>query len=141
MSLSSIELIEHLEGSLGFVATLIKILLEALGIFTILTGVVINGRQAMLLLSHPSTRTYIRVRARFGRALALALEFQLGADVLATAVAPSFEALGKLGAIAVLRTFLNYSLIKELEELKKEEEQLIVSGNGHQVGSAVKLLK
>ncbi len=82
MSLSSIELIEHLEGSLDFVATLIKILLEALGIFTILTGVVINGRQAMLLLSHPSTHTYIRVRARFGRALALALEFQLGADVL-----------------------------------------------------------
>ncbi len=37
MSLSSIEIIEHLEGSLGFVATLIKILLEALGIFTILT--------------------------------------------------------------------------------------------------------
>ena len=118
------ELIEHLEGGLGFIAILIKILLEALGIFTILMGVVLNGRQAMLLLSHPSTRAYIHVRARFGRSLALALEFQLGADILSTAVAPSFEALGKLGAIAVIRTFLNYFLAKELEELKEEEQHI-----------------
>lgn len=116
------ELIEHLEGSLGFIATLVKILLEALGIFTILIGVILNGRQAILLLSHPSNHVYIRVRARFARALALALEFQLGADILGTAVTPSFEALGKLGAIAVIRTFLNYFLAKELLELKEEEK-------------------
>ena len=118
------ELIEHLEGGLRLIATLIKILLEAFGIFTILIGVILNGRQAMLLLSHPSTRVYIHVRARFGRALALALEFQLGADILSTAVAPSFESLGKLGAIAVIRTFLNYFLAKELEELREEEEHV-----------------
>ena len=117
------ELIEHLEGGLGIIATLIKILLEALGIFTILIGVIINGRQAMLLLAHPNTRNYIRVRTRFARALALALEFQLGADILATAVAPSYQALGQLAAIAVIRTFLNYFLAKEIEELKEEEEQ------------------
>ena len=116
------ELIEHLEGGLGLIATLVKILLEALGIFTILIGVILNGRQAIFLLSHPSTQAYIRVRARFARALALALEFQLGADILATAVAPSFEALGKLGAIAVIRTFLNYFLAQELHELKEEEK-------------------
>ena len=116
------ELIEHLEGGLGFIATLIKILLEALGIFTILIGVIINGRQAMLLLHHPNTRNYIRVRTRFARALALALEFQLGADILATAVAPSYQALGQLAAIAVIRTFLNYFLAREIEELKEEEE-------------------
>ncbi len=115
------ELIEHLEGGLNFGATLLKILLEALGIFTIFIGVVFNGRQSIMLLSHPSTRAYIRVRARFGRALALALEFQLGADILSTAVAPSYEALGKLGAIAMIRTFLNYFLAKELEELKEED--------------------
>ena len=118
------ELIEHLEGGLGFIATLIKILLEALGIFTILLGVILNGRQAILLLAHPNTQVYIRIRSRFGRALALALEFQLGADILATAVSPSFESLGKLAAIAVIRTFLNYFLAQELEELKHEEEEV-----------------
>lgn len=119
------ELIENLESSLGFIAILIKILLEALGIFTILIGVIINGRQAMLLLAHPNDRSYIRVRTRFARALALALEFQLGADILSTAVAPSYDALGRLGIVAVIRTFLNYFLAKEIEELKEEAEEKI----------------
>jgi uncharacterized membrane protein len=36
--------------------------------------------------------------------LALALEFQLGADILSTAIAPSWDQILKLGAIAVIRT-------------------------------------
>jgi uncharacterized membrane protein len=58
---------------------------------------------------------FIEIRLCFGSWLALALEFQLGADILNTTVAPSFEALGKLGIIALIRTFLNYFLSKELE--------------------------
>lgn len=54
-------------------------------------------------------------RVRFGSAVAMALEILLGADVLATAVAPSWDDLGKLAAIAVLRTALNYFLEKELQ--------------------------
>jgi uncharacterized membrane protein len=42
----------------------------------------------MLLLAHPNARSYIRVGTRFARALALALEFQLGADILATHLNP-----------------------------------------------------
>ena len=48
--------------------------------------------------------------------LALALEFQLGADILSTAVAPSWDQIGKLGAIAVIRTLLNYFLTREMRE-------------------------
>jgi hypothetical protein len=51
--------------------------------------------------------------------MALALEFQLGADILATSVAPSWDMLGKLGAIAVLRTALNYFLTREMEQEKE----------------------
>ena len=60
-----------------------------------------------------------QVRLTFGRALVLGLEFQLAADILGTAVSPSWDHLGKLGAIAVIRTFLNFFLTREL----KEEEQ------------------
>ena len=56
------------------------------------------------------------IRLQFGVWLALALEFQLGADILATTIAPTFETLGILGAIALIRTFLNYFLNKELVE-------------------------
>jgi uncharacterized membrane protein len=55
------------------------------------------------------------IRLNFGAWLASALEFQLGADILSTIISPSFEALGQLGAIALIRTFLNYFLNRELE--------------------------
>jgi uncharacterized membrane protein len=53
-------------------------------------------------------------RLSFARYLALALELQLGADILSTAVAPSWDQIGKLAAIAVIRTALNYFLRQEL---------------------------
>ncbi|UGA36015.1 DUF1622 domain-containing protein [Chromobacterium haemolyticum] len=59
---------------------------------------------------------YNQVRLSFARFLALALELQLAADILSTAVAPSWDQIGKLGAIAVLRTALNYFLGKEIRE-------------------------
>jgi uncharacterized membrane protein len=59
-------------------------------------------------------------RVRFGSAVAVALEILLGADVLSTAVAPSWDDIGKLAAIAVLRTALNYFLGKELREMHRK---------------------
>lgn len=56
-------------------------------------------------------------RVKFGSSVAVALEILLGADVLATAVAPSWDDIGKLAAIAILRTALNYFLGKELKEI------------------------
>ena len=57
-----------------------------------------------------------RARVALGRALALALEFQLAADVLATAVAPTWDMIGRLAAIAAIRTALNHFLAKEIAE-------------------------
>lgn len=56
------------------------------------------------------------IRLSLGRSLALALEFALGADILKTAVAPSWNDIGQLAAIAVLRTGLNYFLERELRD-------------------------
>jgi uncharacterized membrane protein len=55
------------------------------------------------------------VRLRFGRWLALALEFELGADILRTAVAPSWSDIGQLAAIAAIRTALNFFLQHEID--------------------------
>lgn len=54
------------------------------------------------------------IRLSLGRSLALALELELGADILNTAVAPTWNDIGLLAAIAVLRTALNYFLEREL---------------------------
>jgi uncharacterized membrane protein len=55
------------------------------------------------------------IRLSLGRSLALALEFETGADILKTAVAPSWNEIGQLAAIIVLRTLLNYFLEQELQ--------------------------
>ena len=57
---------------------------------------------------------FIDVRLTLARFLAIALEFQLGADILSTAVTPSWDAIGKLAAIAVIRTTLNYFLSRDM---------------------------
>jgi uncharacterized membrane protein len=56
------------------------------------------------------------LRVTFGSAVAVSLELLLGADVLETAVAPSWDDIGKLAAIATIRTVLNYFLERELSK-------------------------
>lgn len=54
------------------------------------------------------------IRLRLGRWLTLAIEFELAADILRTAVAPTWNDIGQLAAIVVLRTVLNYFLQREV---------------------------
>jgi hypothetical protein len=54
------------------------------------------------------------VRLGLGRSLALSLEFLLGADILRTAVEPSWDEIGRLAAIAAIRTALNFFLQREI---------------------------
>ncbi|HEV2557794.1 MAG TPA: DUF1622 domain-containing protein [Microvirga sp.] len=61
------------------------------------------------------------VRLHLGRWLVLGLEFLLAADILRTAVAPSWTEIGQLAAIAVLRTALNYFLQQEMERVEARE--------------------
>lgn len=56
------------------------------------------------------------VRLRLGRWLALALEFELGADILRTAIAPTWSEIGQLAAVAAIRTALNYFLQQEIDK-------------------------
>ena len=56
------------------------------------------------------------MRLTLARFLAIALEFQLGADILSTAVAPTWDAIGKLAAVAIIRTALNYFLSRDMQE-------------------------
>ena len=99
----------------GYVEWL-RLLVEALGALVIAAGVllVIAG-----LLRHVWKRNgggFVPIRLGFARYLTLALELQLAADILSTSVAPTWDRIGKLAAIAVIRTALNYFLSKELKD-------------------------
>lgn len=74
--------------------------------------------RALALLFQPASPPEAKeeVRLRLGRWLALALEFELAADILRTAIAPTWNEIGQLAAIVVLRTALNYFLQQEIDK-------------------------
>ncbi|GAA4733468.1 DUF1622 domain-containing protein [Modestobacter marinus] len=99
-------------------------LVEAAGAIVIFVGAVIAAVQFVRAAVRGRHREeFVRVRLGLARYLLLGLEFQLASDVLRTAIAPSFAEIGKLAAIAAIRTALNYFLGKEIAEERAEVEQ------------------
>ena len=101
-------------GLLEHVATAI----EALGVLVIVLG----GLMAIFTFLRERERRdgwiggYERLRANLGRAILLGLEFLVAADIIGTvAIAPSFESLGVLALIVLIRTFLSFSLEVEIK--------------------------
>jgi uncharacterized membrane protein len=73
----------------------------------------------------PSARKLERpdVWLRFARWLVVGLTFQLAADVLETSVTLSWEELGRLCVIAMIRTFLNFFLERDLADVQRGDER------------------
>jgi uncharacterized membrane protein len=80
----------------------------------------INGLRVML---SPSTTNHERreVWLQYSRWLIYGLTFQLAADIIGTAIAPSWKEIGQLGAIAVIRTFLNFFLERDIGETRERD--------------------
>ena len=70
------------------------------------------------------------VRLRLGRWLAVALEFETAADILRTAVAPTWTEIGQLAAIVVLRTALNYFLQREIDKAESRGAGIAAPSGG-----------
>ena len=97
----------------------LKLAVELVGATIIALGVILAAIEFAQVLFSRRNGDYNSVRLLLARYLALALEFQLGADILSTAIAPSWDQIGKLGAIAVIRTALNFFLSREMTEEKE----------------------
>jgi uncharacterized membrane protein len=97
----------------------LKLTIELTGAVIISIGVVLAFVQFVKVFIASQPEHYTKIRLLLARYLALALEFQLGADILSTAISPSWDQIGKLGAIAVIRTALNYFLSREMEQERK----------------------
>lgn len=98
-------------------------LVEAAGAIVIFVGALLAFVRFVRAAMPPHhDEHYTSIRLGFGRYLVLGLEFQLASDILSTAVAPTFEEIGKLAAIAAIRTVLNYFLGKEIAAERAEVE-------------------
>ena len=92
--------------------------LELLGVAAVLGGVVLAT--TLFLREGLSRRdwreAYDRFRANLGRGILLGLELLVGADIIATVTAPlTFESVGLLAVVVLIRTFLSFSLETEIE--------------------------
>jgi len=112
------EFVASFKGGLDRLGELVEVLLNAISLLCIVVGVVISlirgledRRRSQLV--HPLHTSFRRM---FGGWLIVALEFQLAADIVGTIISPTTAHLVELGAIALIRTFLNYFLGKELRE-------------------------
>ncbi len=120
---------ESAESLLLVLAGGLRFVLEALSVATVLVGLLATVSQ--LLGRRRPRRSLAAARITFGSWLSMALEFQLGADIVATTTTPSGPNLIQLAVVAVIRTFLNVFLARELEaETRLERESATGPGQG-----------
>jgi len=106
----------------GVVSLLVR-LVEAAAAIVIFSGAAVGFVLFVIAaVRGQRTRSFERIRLTLGRFLALGLEFQLGSDLLRTAVAPSWQQIGQLAAVAAIRTALNYFLGREIREEQRQEQ-------------------
>ncbi|NES77262.1 MULTISPECIES: DUF1622 domain-containing protein [Okeania] len=114
-------IIELAEIFLDEFVLILKIFIEAVAVFIIAFAVL----KALAQMWHRRKNNQLfaqegRIRLDLGISLVLALEFLLAADIVGTAISPSWSDLGKLAAVAGIRTFLNFFLEKEVKELEEK---------------------
>jgi uncharacterized membrane protein len=106
------------------IAETASLFVELVAVLVVLYGALEAFAKVAWIVVTPGTTHGERkaVWRRFGMWLLLGLEFALAADIIDSVISPTWQDVGKLGAIAVIRTFLNYFLEKDLEHAEASEE-------------------
>jgi uncharacterized membrane protein len=109
---------------LVYLSEQVIVLIDFVALIVIVIGtieVVINGlRNAFTATTSHEQR---EVWLRYARWLVAGLTLQLGADIIETAITTSWDAVGRIAAIAVIRTFLNYFLERDLTEIRERQHE------------------
>lgn len=107
-------------------ASTVGLIVEAAAVLVVAFGALEAFFKILWVVVTPGTTHGGRkaIWRRFGMWLLLGLEFELAADIVGSVFSPEWQEVAKLGAIAVIRTFLNYSLEKDLESAEASGEQL-----------------
>ncbi|MGM4886051.1 DUF1622 domain-containing protein [Tardiphaga sp. 604_B6_N1_1] len=100
------------------------VIIDALALVIIVVGTVeafFSGMRAML--GSPSGHERRDVWLRYARWLVAGLTFQLAADIVETSITTDWNATGRIAAVALIRTFLNYFLDRDLEEVRGRQRE------------------
>lgn len=123
---------EHVLGELKAIIDAIARGVEFLAALLIMAAAFEATVRSARLFLRPDAPAQLKVavRLQFARWLAMALEFELAADILSTAVTPTWTDIGKLAAVAALRTALNYFLEREIDQESKPDQRAAEQGLG-----------
>jgi uncharacterized membrane protein len=111
------EIFRTIAGNVALGAELVATLLIAIGGIGAFARVV-----RMLAQRNAHVRTIKDIWLRLAGWILLALEFTLAADIVRTSISPTWEDLGKLAAIAAIRTVLSIFLERDLSTFEKERD-------------------
>jgi uncharacterized membrane protein len=90
--------------------------IEALAVVIIVGSIIFGSLRFLRHLSTRVTDPYRAYKELLGRSLLLALEFLVAADVIRTVLLDlTPKGVGILGALVVIRTFLSWSVVVEIE--------------------------
>jgi uncharacterized membrane protein len=108
------------------IANYIAISAEAIAVIFIVIGIL--GALAIYasktFLFRQDYKAMTESRTHLGHSLSVALEFLIAADILKTAIAPTWEDIGQLAAIVGIRTVLNFFLHRELKEMEATSKNI-----------------
>jgi uncharacterized membrane protein len=106
-----------------------SVAIDAMALLFILIGSVeafVSGLR--LIFASSASHEKRGVWLRYARWLIAGLTFQLAADIVETAVAPSWNDIGRVAAIAAIRAFLNYFLERDLSEIRERQHEAKADG-------------
>lgn len=116
-----------IEGALQTAAESAALAIKAVAVLVVAWGAIDAAIGCVSLIVGRQTGYGARkaVWRRFGVWLVLGLEFELAADIVETVISPEWIDIAQLGAIAVIRTFLNYFLEKDLETAAQQSAEAL----------------
>lgn len=115
-----------MEETFRDLSSYVALALEVLSVLMISMGAIEAMWQLLPAIVRGQTSHGLRRAAwmSLARWLLLGLEFMLAADIIRTVIAPSWDDIGQLAAIALIRTFLNYFLERDLENAARAPVQV-----------------
>lgn len=102
-------IINSISFALNIIGALITIWGIVVSLFEFLKKEILSRAEAIKLNE--------AIRIRLGSYLVLALEFFIAGDIVKTIITPTWQSLGMLGTIVVIRTILSYFLTKDLKKI------------------------
>lgn len=90
----------------------VAVLIIVLGALQALIGITI------VVLMRRSMHEGRHVWIQFARMLVAGLTFQLAADLIETSISTTWDTVARVGVVAVIRTFLNFFLERDITEVR-----------------------